>query len=410
MPPRRMLPPLLLLLAAIVAPSLARAQAASGAQSTFIDPSIRAAGMGGAGAAVFWGESPDDWANPALLSLRHGIRYEWGKTQLVPDLADDVYYQSKRITAGAWGAGLAFVGRPFDGLGLDKLDYGLSVATDINGDPIGTFRSFEEIRSIGVGISILEFLENLVRATGGKAPQLSRYGDVSIGHSWKRVVVDLAPADFTQSGVAARGEAETADRGLLLRVTPYDSDRSGRSEEARRGSRVDLGFAWSARNYDESTIAYTDPTQADPIDEDRRLGASARWSLFLPHTSGILSGGSWLLGTINPVVSLGATWEQGRYSWRGRQDGSSIKRWGVELTWLDLISTRVGHVDDPTGTIQAATWGLGAGIHYRDIVGARYDYASVPQSRYLERLKRHDFSVFVNPVPLWNLLRERSGG
>src|SRR5437016_1649618 len=46
-----------------------------------LDPSIRAAGAGGASNAVFWGGDPDIWANPALLGYARGLRYDQGRTQ-----------------------------------------------------------------------------------------------------------------------------------------------------------------------------------------------------------------------------------------------------------------------------------------------------------------------------------------
>lgn len=392
-----------LLACASAAPPGAGAQAESGAQSTFIDPSIRAAGMGRASAAVFWGETLNDWANPALLAGRRGVRYEWSKTQLVPDLASDVYFRSRRITAGAWGVGLSLVGRPFDGLGQDYLDYGLSIATDQNGDVLGTFRSFEEIRSIGFGVSFLELYENLVRAGGGDPPALHRYGDLSIGHAWKHVVVDLAPAQFTQEGKAGRGESETADYGFLLRLTPLDSDRAGSRAGTGWGHRLDLGLAWSARNYSSSTISFIDVDQADPIAEESRLAVSAHGAL-TPRGLGGGEGESWLRESIQPVISVGATWERSDNSWGSVSYPGSINRWGGELTLFRIASARVGYIDDPRGTIQATTWGFGVGLNYRGIAGARYDYASVPQSRYLERLKQHEYSAYFDPIRLWSLL------
>ena len=86
----------------------AHAQATSGAQVTFLDPSIGLAGMGRAGVAVFWDQDPEDWANPALLGSLRGIRYSYGRTQLVPDLAEDVYFTTQRIAVG-FGGGVSFV-------------------------------------------------------------------------------------------------------------------------------------------------------------------------------------------------------------------------------------------------------------------------------------------------------------
>ncbi|MFQ5599657.1 MAG: hypothetical protein ACE5G2_03795 [Candidatus Krumholzibacteriia bacterium] len=66
------------------------------------------------------------WVNPALLEYHHGIRIEWGDTQLVPDLADDVCFESTRATLGGGksaspkdrGLGLEFGG--IGGLRYDR--------------------------------------------------------------------------------------------------------------------------------------------------------------------------------------------------------------------------------------------------------------------------------------------------
>src|SRR5258705_13736084 len=109
---------LLVVLAALVcAPSLARAQASAGAQSTLIDTSIRASGMGRAGVAVFWGGDPNHWVNPALLGYHEGIRYEYGKTRLVPELVDDVFFRSNVTTVGGFGIGAYMTGKPPKHLG-----------------------------------------------------------------------------------------------------------------------------------------------------------------------------------------------------------------------------------------------------------------------------------------------------
>ena len=51
--------------------------------SQIFDPSIEAAGMGGASIAAFWEENPNDHANPALMGFHSGLRYSYGTTQLV---------------------------------------------------------------------------------------------------------------------------------------------------------------------------------------------------------------------------------------------------------------------------------------------------------------------------------------
>jgi hypothetical protein len=381
--------------------SSAAGQGASGAQSTFLDPSIESAGMGGASVAVFWRDTPDDWANPALLGQLRGIRYSYGKTQLVPDLADDVYFKTHRILLGGWGLGLNISGKPIDSMGKLRLDYGKSYATDVDGNIIAVFSSYEEIRTLGVGVSLLELASNIAEATGGSPWGVSRWLMVELGHSWKDIVVDLAPEDVTLDGRAARGEANEKDRGVLVRVTPFNGIGSDPLMEGRGlRHRLDLAAGFAQLNYDDSGISYIDEDQPDPIVEDRRLGFSARWKLALP------ANGAWIWSLASPTMDVGAAWQQSKFYDGGVQVGGTINRTGQEVVLADLVSLRHGYVDDEVGTVQNDTWGVGIGLAYRKAIGARFDWAQVPQSKFLRQdVQRRSITVFVDPLRIWRELR-----
>jgi hypothetical protein len=384
-----------LLLFAFIVPSAAFGQSGSGAISTFLDPSIAASGMGRSAVAVFWGDDPDDWANPALLGYHRGVRYTYGRTQLVPTLADDVFFTSDRLVLGIGGIGVSIAGKPVDGLGGYRLDYGLSEATDENGNVIGEFSSFEEVRQIGVGISVFRALENFIGSNGGEPPDISRYLDLSIGHAWKDIVVDLAPASVTLDQIAGRGETTEKDRGALLRLTPFGADRKGAERLSR--VRLDLAGGFSQRNYSDKTISFIDESQSDPIWEERLVGASARLALRLPGGKD----GVWKI--LTPEIGLGAAWDQARYyDGNVRVGGATINRTGQEITILGLFSLRHGFVDDESGDVQDDTWGVGAALQYRGMFGARYDWAQVPQASFLDDVTRNGFSVFIDPYRMWH--------
>ncbi|MGE5177723.1 MAG: hypothetical protein ACM3PF_01380 [Bacteroidota bacterium] len=355
--------------------------------------------MGRASVAVFWEDDLNDWSNPAVLGYQRGIRYSYGKTRLVPSLAADVFFKSDRIAIGACGVGVSFAGKPFRALGRLRLDYGVSEATNENGDVVGTFSSYEEIRQIGVGVSLIELLESVVNATGGTRSNLSRYADLSLGHNWKHVVVDLAPAYITLDQRAGRGEADQRDRGALLRVTPVG---------AMRGPvKLDLSGGFSQRNYDEVTISYIDVNQADPIVEERLVGAAARLTCTLPHERGPI----W--DFLSPTVSAGATWEEAKYYWKGDRIGGRTGRTGEEITLLGLVSLRHGFVNDPTGEIVNDTWGYGVGLQYRGIASVRYDWAQVPEAEApdfrLPDVRRWGITVSFDPYRLIRSGRSEEG-
>ena len=96
-----------------------RAQISGGAMVLILDPSIRASGMGHASGSVFWGPDCDHWANPALLGYERGIRFEHGRTQLVPNLAPHVYFTTDRLTIGDRGLGIFLTGFPLGRPGED---------------------------------------------------------------------------------------------------------------------------------------------------------------------------------------------------------------------------------------------------------------------------------------------------
>ena len=162
-----------------------------------------------------------------------------------------------------------------------------------------------------------------------------------------------------------------------------------------------MGF--SQRNYGSSRISYIDESQADPIVEERLIGVSTRYTLPLRI------GGRGPRNLIAPEIAFGTTLEQARYYDAGqRVGGTRITRSGQEVTILGVLSLRHGYIDDPSGTVQDHTWGVGAGLTYRGF-GARFDWARVPQSKYLEDVDRVGFSVSVDPFVFSREDGEESG-
>jgi hypothetical protein len=371
--------------------------------------------MGRASNAVFWGDGSNYWGNPALLAIRKGIGYEWGSTQLVPDLADDVFFTTKRLALGYWGLGLLMAGRPFNGVGEQRLDYGVSYATDVDGNVIGTFSSYEEIESFGAAVSVLDFAEHVWRAAGSNPPPLSRFGDVAVGWTENKAHVFLFPGSLTLDGMNSEGSATTYDSGLLIRLTPYNAiDYAGfiSALDKIARTRVDVSHGRSTKNYNDATITSID-NQPDPIARYHRTGWAAHVALDIPSSAQdalAQRGLGWLPAWTTPLVSWGKAWDKELPmildpATGSHLPGTEVEYSGWELTVANIYSIRKGWVDDPAGTVQGPTTGWGLGLHLKNIAGFSYDHATVPQSKYLTaRVDRKSVSFYVSPLEAWRSL------
>ena len=141
---------------------------------------------------VFWGGDANDLANPALLGGQQGVQLNHGRTQLVPDLAADVYLRTDRLTLGLWGAGvLSVADRSRIGsheAGLRTLDRDRRVRSS----SLVCFESHENPHSLGVGVNLLELAENLSYRRLHSPHPVSRFGDISLGYTTKKAEVHLA--------------------------------------------------------------------------------------------------------------------------------------------------------------------------------------------------------------------------
>ena len=375
-------------------------------QSTGIDPSVRLSGMGRTGTAVFWGSDLNDWANPALLPYNRGLRYERSKTQLVPDLARDVFFTTNRMLWGRWGVGLAMAGWPIDAVGGNKVDYGVTVVTDANGNDVGKVHTTEDDNTIGVGMNAAQALENAGLALGHRLPPISHFADVSLGHTWKRV-------KYREEGTAAffgSASVNEKDRGYLLRVTPYDAiGYPGMVPwlESILRVKIEASYGAAEQNDGDRVVTYSTGTTL-PVIQDHRQGRAFRVGIAFPQSvenSWHREGRSWIYELLTPLVSYGSTSERSQRYLRGTVAGDEVNRRGWEITVANIFSYREGHVDDPTSTVIGQTFGWGVGLHLGDLAGVQYDHATVPQSVYLANVKRNGFSLHLDPVRVIRGLR-----
>ncbi len=206
------------------------AQATSAAASLNITPGARADAMGRANVALA-NDATANWWNPAALADVDQRIFSLMHTQLVPGLADDVYYEYLGYTQHVEGWG---------GVGgsLIFLTYGKSIATNEAGLELGTFSSYELSPSISLGTQI---------ASG-----------LAAGISLKYVYVSLAPKQFLAEGEAGTGDTFAADLGLLWQVPKFP---------ARLGVNVqNLG----------PDISFISEDQADPIGRNLKVGLGVK--------------------------------------------------------------------------------------------------------------------------------------
>jgi hypothetical protein len=391
--------------------------------STIIDTGIRASGMGRAGTALWWGDNPDTWANPSLLGYQQGIRYVHGKTQLVPDIATDVFLRSDGVAVGAYGLGFFLSGKPIDGFGRVRLDYGTSDIRDPSGQDLGTFSSYEESDSWSIGANILELTDNVAQLASKKSPGLSRWGDVSLGLAKKHVALVLSPDFPFLAPGAGQSEFDAQDKGYLVRLTPYNGmDRAGYlpgvDEKVR--ARFDLAYGQSEINENNPTVTFVG-TEPDPVAKDSRKGLALRLAVHptAKAEAKVQQGGwRWLTHLWNPALSLAYVWDQSDYGSEAIIDTSGqigstedkAYRHGFEAVFLNMIGLRFGHVHEPSGSIDGTTWGFDVGFNYEHCGGARYEWASVPQAKdenlgiQLADVHRAGFVAFIEPIHLWKVI------
>jgi hypothetical protein len=299
----------------------AQAQSEAGAQSLLFAPGARAEGMGRAGVALV-NDANAIWWNVGALAFVRGHDVSASYYDLVAGLAEDVNYTYLSYAQRVEGLGGI-------GGGFTYLNYGKSEATDVDGNVIQEFTSYELAPTIAYGTDLIP--------------------NMGIGVALKLVRVDLAPAVVTQDQVAGQGTTFAADFGMLYKIPAW---------------KAAMGATLSNIGPD---IAFVDEEQSDPLGRNVRVGVA-----YAPFET----------EAHRFTVSADAV----RYLLPGRI--LAVDQWGVggEYEFNRLIALRAGYYSDPIGDIEDVTFGLGLGYK-----GFRFDFASFPQASTLDRVKR--FSV-----------------
>ena len=348
------------------------------AGALYLDPSVRAAGMGGAATGVSWGGAPDTWANPALRAFFAGVGYS-STGSPIRDAGEGVteLHAHSWSMAGA-GVGVSVAGRPMD-LGGSHLESNLA-PTEIGRDG---FR--ESLASAGVGVSLSGLLNAWPASPAApRHPrQFGRVADVDFGYSWKRDALATGSAEDAPvaAGVAAR------DRGLLLRVTPYSSvdDETSRRrlERAIGGARLDLTFGGADLNYTRAPFTYSDGRASRPVSRADRYGWTMHVTAGYVQASATSRLSRWL-APLSPLVSFGRAWDHATWTTQGLTptdpsfSASVVEHAGWELTLASVLSLRGGRILDHTLAVEGVTSGTTIALPLARYGGIRWDRASTP--------------------------------
>lgn len=326
------------LLAALLTLGLAAQALASGAGAISLTFPIGARynSLGEAGTALSQ-DATAVWWNPgglAFLPQRpEGHDLQIMQSSLAAGLASDInlYWLGYAMPMGKSGA---------LGFALNYLDMGDQQGTDENGDPTGTFSSYE------------------VSFTASYGVQVSRTVGVGLGVKYFRD--KLAPdASIQDPRGGGSGDSFGVDLGMLWKVPAIRSN---------------IGLAVSNLGPD---ITHVDVDQSDPMPRKATLGIA--YSLYHSEAMGLLLVGDYLV----PLYK----WKGNDYGF-GLETDQAVYGGGVEWNYVRSLFVRFGYKNDDTGDIKDTTWGFGVDLKRWLSQPIIFDFASVPQAKGLDRVNR----------------------
>ncbi len=344
-----------------------------------VDPSVRCAGMGGAGTAVFWGVSLNPWANPALLGYAEGVRYEQSDAEFGPG----VKLRARGTTIGYGGLGLGTTGRPIEGLG--RID--LEATASLDQASLGLI---DQARSWSAGASISRLLETLARGSGRTAPAFTRFADVAFGYSDKRVEDVLwvsSPGD--NSRIAEHTFAR--DRGVMI--------HGGAPLRVRW-----LGPAWIDAAYGYSEVNFNQPAfdafgVTSPTARDWRNGVALHATF--DGTAPLRRLPRWFASGLAPFVSAGWAMDFIRTTQGEVGRSHDVDGWGAELGMVNILAVRMGRSGSSASGYVSHTWGVSFGLPLGRYGGGRWDHANVTRDG-LPDLKRDGWTLWLDPLVVYH--------
>jgi hypothetical protein len=282
-----------------------------------------------------------NWWNPAALAQQNGHVISLMHAKLVPDLADDVYYENLAYSmhlAGWGGIGASIV----------YLTYGKSTAVDSQGQVKGDFTSYEFSPQVSIGTDVVK---------GFSAGVTLKYVNINLAPDWA-----LDAGTEGAGAVSGKGDSFGADIAVLAR-----------SKDLVPSIPFPINIGVNVQNLGPD-ITFINQDNADPMPRLLKAGIGVQ-VLDTPDLRGLVA--------YDYNKSLVYT------------DEAPIHNFGAEVTFRDFISARAGYIHDKQGDIMDPTFGLGFVLKLQSLGtdgGIVVDWASVPQAKVLDRVNKFSLS------------------
>jgi hypothetical protein len=280
------------------------------------------------------GDPANVYYNPANVLDRTGM-YANGSFRRLPELfGTEMWFGAIDIGGGYREADESNFYSFGGNVTLAQFDYGTSIATDTQGQPIGEFHSKENFFSAAVGAGV----------------SFATKYRLSAGLAVKRWWADYAPAHF-QPTDALDPAATAYDIGTVFAVDFFTS--GWRITPAAGLAYIDGGSDFEVGE-----------AQIDPL--PTRVIGGLSLQADGPETE--------IFDTGVPVVSLTQNVDWTDWSNGGRTTWGL----GLEVAAYQIAYLRLGYYSDDQLDWSESTWGLGIGIPAGSF-RARFDYARYPQ-------------------------------
>jgi long-subunit fatty acid transport protein len=316
---------LLVIILLLVAATAVMAVGEATAPSLIISPSARAWGLGQSYVAVADDATAIYW-NPGGLGFLEGTHFSLTHSQLIPMLADDVYFETLNMTHNIPDIGTV-------GLNVIYLTYGKWTATGTGGEVLGEFSSYEFAIGGYYGFSLNE--------------------TTAIGVGLKVSRVYLAPA--TALTAEGAGWSFAADFGILGKL----------------GKRFTYGLALQNLGPDMSFVS---KDESAPLPRTIRTGIGVIPFEGESYTT-LVS-----VEFTKALIGLDDIFTKGEFSEVNRD---ATINGGNEMMVANFVAPRLGYIFDHDGKIKGFTYGFGIRIPVGG--GMNFDYASVPKAEDLGR-------------------------